>query len=164
MRMLEEGGGGWLCERVKNKKLASNVHSIWTSCISSISHMHMSLLCARSVSPQQGCILGVWRVNRGSFFVSEWGTASFQPQPPLNGANQVMCCTASRYYMDVFSLSTGWIHYKVSFKTDAGSQSVLLLNCLTAKASFPQVENKTATFQQHYCDLWRVLVNLEPPL
>lgn len=107
MRMLEEGGGGWLCERVKNKKLASNVYSIWTSCISSISHMHMSLLCARSVSPQQGCILGVWRVNRGSFFVSEWGTASFQPQPPLNGANQVMCCTASRYYMDVFSLSTG---------------------------------------------------------
>lgn len=44
--------------------------------LGSISHLHLSLgtaslFCERSASPQQGRFLGVWRVNRGSFFISQ---------------------------------------------------------------------------------------------
>lgn len=41
----------------------------------SLSPGRTSLWCERSESRRQGCVLGVWRVNNGSFLVSGWNPA-----------------------------------------------------------------------------------------
>lgn len=173
MQMLEKVGRGWGGGGVivrGSKKGNINIERPFhlnISRLSSISHMRInseraSLLCERSVSPQQGCILGVWRVNKGTFFCLEGRQSKFPASASTRwGKSSHVLHSVKRYYLDAIA---GWICYEVSFQTDTKSQSLLLLNCLTATASFPQVLNKPTTFQQHSCDLWRFLVNLEPPL
>lgn len=65
----------------------------------SLSSQIVSLLCERSMSRQQGCILGVWRVNSGSFFVLGQNPAGFQTEFPLKllklALEKTLWCTYS---------------------------------------------------------------------
>lgn len=62
-------------------------------------------LCERSVSPQQGCILGVWRVNRGTFFSLEGRQSKYPASASTRwGKSSHVLHSVKRYYLDAFAV------------------------------------------------------------
>lgn len=154
MQMLEkvEVERGWGLIVWGSKKENINIKRPFhlnISRLGSISHMRInsesaSLLCERSVSPQQGCILGVWRVNRGTFFCLEGRQSKFPASASTRwGKSSHVLHSFKRYYLDAFAVIA--LAESIMRSVSKQSQSVLLLNCLTATASLPHMQNKPTT-------------------
>lgn len=158
MQMLEkvERGWGWGVIVWGSKKENINIERPFPSehftPQFNLTHAHAlrkSVLVVWKVSvPSAGMHSGCLESKQGNIFLPR-REAKQVSSLSLHSVGQIESCAAQRQKIlsgRFCCNSTGWIYYEVSFQTDTKSQSVLLLNCLTATASFPQVQNKPTTF------------------